>query len=200
MKSWNGVAAAVALAVALAGCADMAGDAPPATTAAAPPTSSEATARFDASTPEELRARDPKDARGIPVCELLTRDQLLQLGLDPATARPNSFLRGDGCSWRLADDSTRAAVGLTIDPQAYKLPDFYRIRDSFQVFEILEVAGHPAVRADGEPTGECTLNVAISDVQILTTEGYLDGRVLPDPCAPARRMAELVLSNLPPLQ
>jgi hypothetical protein len=154
----------------------------------------------DPTIPPELRVRTPKDARGIAPCDLLTRDQLLMLGLSPDTARPISFGLAEGCVWRHADDSTAASAGLSLDPDAQKLPDLYRIRGAFQTFEILEVAGHPAVRADARPVGQCDLNVAVADLQILTLQGYLDARVLPDPCAPARRMAEMVLANLPPLR
>jgi hypothetical protein len=200
VKRWNRLVAAVVLGMTLAGCADVTRDEPLTTTPAAPSASPAPTARFDASTPEELRVREPKDARGIPICELLTRDQLVELGLDPATARPDSFLRGESCSWRLADGSSRAGVGLSTDPEAQKLPDFYRLRRVSHNFEILQVAGHPAVRSDDTPVGGCVLYVAAADEQILSAKGYVDSRGLPDPCAPARRMAELVLSNLPPLR
>jgi hypothetical protein len=195
MNRWVRVTSAVLVSVALASCAQVGGEAH----SAAPSISAMPTARFDASTPPELRVREPKDARGIPVCELLTRDQLLELGLDPATAQPDSFLRGETCSWRFADGSTRAGVGLSVDPAAQKLPDFYRLRNTSTNFQILDIAGHPAVRSDDRPVGDCSLYVAVSDLQILSTNGYADGRALPDPCAPARRMAELVLSNLSPL-
>jgi hypothetical protein len=197
----SGLAAAVLLVAALAGCGTAGGG------GAAPATSSPAPAlptgpppvdeRFTPDIPAELRVTDPKDARGKDACELLTTGQLIELGLDPQTARGDTARNGPGCTWKYADGSTRASVALALRPDGVKLPDAYRLRDSFATFEILEIARHPAVRADDLP-GECTLNVAVADEQIIVINGYLDDREVAEPCAMARQMAELILSNLPP--
>lgn len=154
--------------------------------------------RFTPDIPAELRVREPKDARGLDPCLLLTGDQLAGFGLDPATARSNQARYGAGCLWQYRDGSTTAGVDLTTNPRASKLPDIYRLRDNYDVVEILQIGGHPVLRADRYATGECNLALALAlaDDQILGVNAYYDGRVLPDPCAPARRMAELIIANL----
>lgn len=156
--------------------------------------------RFTPDIPAELRVREPQDARGIAVCDLLTGAQLHELGLDQATTRMEQQQRSTGCSWRHVDGSTRAGINVSTDPIAQKLPDLYRLRNTFARFEITEVDGHPTIRGDDTDRPGCTLYVGIADEQMMSVDAYLDGRELPDPCAPARRMAEMVLANVPPLR
>ncbi|MGQ0575318.1 MAG: DUF3558 domain-containing protein [Pseudonocardia sp.] len=151
--------------------------------------------RFTPEVPAELRVRDPLDARGLDPCALLTPEQLRGSGLDPGSAEPNPGRYGPGCSWQLRDGSTSAGIDLITDPNAAKLPDFWRLRGNAVVFEIRQVAGHPAIRSDYVPN-ECDLALAIADYQIVGINAYADGRVLPDPCGPAVRMAELIIANL----
>jgi len=152
--------------------------------------------RFTSDIPAELRVREPKDARGIDPCDLLTSEQLTGFALDPATARANPLRYGKGCVWEYRDRSTSASIGISTDPAASKLPDIYRLRDNYGTLEILQIAGHPTLRADRALSGQCGLNLAVADDQIVGITAYADDRVLPDPCAPARRMAELIISNL----
>lgn len=79
------------------------------------------------------------------------------------------------------------------------LDDIYVIKDSFAAFEPTEVAGHPAIHADQVAGGACTIYTAISDYQIVATDGD-EAAHATDRCAPSRRMAEMILSNLPPLR
>ncbi|MGQ0573208.1 MAG: DUF3558 domain-containing protein [Pseudonocardia sp.] len=151
--------------------------------------------RFTPDVPPELRVRNPKDARGLDPCDLLTPAQLGTFGLDTGTARRNPARFGDGCLWRYLDGSTTAGLLLATDPNSAKLPDIWRLRQNNVIFEIREVDGHPAIRAD-RFANQCDLAVAVADYQIVSIDAYADGRVLPDPCAPAVRMAELVIANL----
>jgi hypothetical protein len=181
------VLAAAVLAV-LAGCSPGAVAPPP------PPEPG-----FPADVPQELRVEEPKDARGIPACELLTREQLVALGLDPDSARPDRRLLGESCQWDYLDGSTLADVSISTDPTATKLPGMYRLHHTDRSFEILEIAGHPALRFDRDPTRECSLAIGVADFQNLGTGGYYDREPRPDICAQSRRMAEMILANLPPL-
>jgi hypothetical protein len=155
--------------------------------------------RFPGDVPQELRVADPKDARGIPACDLLTRDQLVELGLDPSTASPDRRLLGESCVWYYADGSTFASVSISTDPTATKLPGMYRLHHAEPGFEILQITGHPALRFDLDPAVQCGLAVGVADFQNLGTDGYYDREPRPDICAQSRRMAEMILANLPPL-
>ena len=55
--------------------------------------------------PLQLRVREPKDARGIAPCDLLTPTQLRELGLDPATASPDARGMAQSCAWHAPDKS-----------------------------------------------------------------------------------------------
>jgi hypothetical protein len=190
-----------ALLTVLTACAPSAPTTP--TPAAATPT----TKRFPPGDeiPENIRVRHPKDARGIPVCDMLTDAQLVELGLQPGTARSKPFDRFvNFCGWRIAGSRyDMTGIGVRVDSEHPALLGIYRIHQAgppFHRFEPTEIAGYPAVEAQTGPTSECEVNVGIADDQLLgvgdTT--YVDG--VPVPCDHARRIAEAVLANLPPMR
>jgi hypothetical protein len=145
--------------------------------------------------------QSPLDARGIPTCDLLTRSQLLELKLLPDTAKPAGSGDVRTCGWTSsADAANPGGIQVRTDSSIPVLDGIYIIRDTFAVFEPTEIAGHPAVRGDGSTLTGCTIYTAISDYQGVSTNTNLAGRKLADPCAGARRMAEMILSNLPPLR
>jgi hypothetical protein len=145
--------------------------------------------------------REPLDARGVAPCGLLTPAQLIELGLDPRSARPGTAGAAETCGWtRPTDPGNPAGLQISTNPTIPSLDGIYIIRDTFDVFEPTQIAGHPAVHADGTAGSVCTIYTAIADYQAVSTDGNLAGRPLADPCGPSRRMAEMILSNLPPLR
>jgi hypothetical protein len=150
--------------------------------------------RFQPAVPE------PKDARGIAACDLITEGQLVELGLRPETATAEITGNTRSCSWSSAvDDTNPAGLELNDETTIPVLDDLYLTREVFFRYEPREVAGHPAVRADYNDIGDCTIITAIADYQGVSTEGNPAGRPQPDPCALSTRMAEFVIANLPPL-
>jgi hypothetical protein len=131
-------------------------------------------------------------------CDLLTVQQVTALGFRPETTEQGTGGRAGTCGWR-TDPGNPAGLQINTGTTIPALDGLYLGRDTYAVFEPMEIAGHPAVRADLTSGDVCTIYVAVADYQGLSTDGNLAGRPLPDPCAPSRRMAELVLSNLPPL-
>ncbi|MFC4942443.1 DUF3558 domain-containing protein [Pseudonocardia sp. GCM10023141] len=144
--------------------------------------------------------REPKDARGIAPCALLTAVQLGELGLIPESAQPSTSGAAQVCGWRSVDPGNAGGIQINTNPTLPSLDGIYLVRDTFDVFEPIEVSGHPAVHADQIAGPVCTIYTAIADYQGVSTDGNLAGRPLADPCGPSRRMAELILSNLPPLR
>ncbi|MGH3978251.1 MAG: DUF3558 domain-containing protein [Pseudonocardiaceae bacterium] len=139
----------------------------------------------------------PKDARDVPPCEVLTPEQITALGADPATERETSSSGLTTCSW-IAEDFR---IDVTLDatrPEAGGLNDTYLKRDEFVVFESLEVAGHPVVRAERIETDDCTLYVGLADTQAMLVSTRPDPG-LTDPCNLSQETATKVISNLPPL-
>lgn len=143
------------------------------------------------------QVQNPKDVRTVATCDLLTPSQLTGLGLKPETARPTTSGTARICTWTSTVAGEAAGVTLATNLAIGALENLYVVRNTFQVFEPGEVTGHPSVRADNG--NGCTLYVAIADDQLMSADGHLGGPPLPDPCARSRRMAELVLSNLPDL-
>lgn len=144
---------------------------------------------------------DPKDARGVAACDLLTDDQLSELGLVPGSGQAATTAQTRRCSWSSAvDDTNPAVVDLLAETPTAPLDFLYRLRGTSEVWEELVITGHPAVRQDQYDDNSCSIYVAVSDHQAFGTDGNSARRDLPDPCALSRRMAELILSNLPPLR
>lgn len=172
----------------------------PATTSTPTPTSA---ASATAKPPPRLApaVRQPLDARGVEPCELMTPAQLVELGLRPESAKPGTSGASLTCTWVSATDAANpAGLQINADSTLPALDGIYLVPETFAVFEPIEVAGHPAVHADDVAGPVCTIYTAIADYQAVATDGNLGGRPLPDPCAPSRRMAEMILSNLPPLR
>ncbi|MGE0298881.1 MAG: DUF3558 domain-containing protein [Pseudonocardia sp.] len=154
---------------------------------------------FPSDVPIELKVREPKDARGIGPCELLTVAQQKELGLDPSTAKPAADGLAQTCFWHYPRKVDYASIAVSTDPTGGKLPGLWRLFHDDPNYEQFEVAGHPAVRRNVDPDGYCDITVAIADLQTVVVTATADLTPRPDPCAPSRRMAELILSNLPPL-
>lgn len=144
--------------------------------------------------------RAPLDARGIKACDLLTASQLAELNLDPATAEPKTVGVTDNCSWAYMNDPGNVGgVQLSTRPRLPALDGIYLLRGTTKTFEPMEIAGHPAVRADAGGA-DCTIYVGIANYQGVAVGADTAGRPRADACAPSRRMAEMILSNLPPLR
>jgi len=184
---------ALVLLAVLAGCAipgTSAPAAPAATSAPAFPPGDEI--------PQEIQVRTPKDARGLPVCAMITPDQLTALGLRPETARgadPPVAAPYSDCTWTLtADPDDAAGIAVRTDTAHPALLGVYRVRSALSMFEPTQVSGHPAVAERGHPTGPCSIDVGIADDQLLSATGSTRRHA---PCDLSRRLAEAVLANLP---
>lgn len=141
---------------------------------------------------------DPKDAGDIGGCALLTSVQLEELTLLPETARPRDVGAARACSWTYQGGRNSAGLQIAVERTIPGLDGIYVQRVGFDRFEPVTVSGHPGFRAD-KLDGDCVLYIAIADYQLFSVDGNLLNEPLPDPCAPSRRMAEMILSNLPPL-
>lgn len=195
---------AAVVVVSLAGCAsgDIPGT-PPAAGPTTPSTTGQDAAAQPSSVPREpLRysepVREPKDARAIQACDLLTDDQVQQLDLVSESAEQRD--QGPGlqtCVWLSAIyPANSVSIQKSTEGAVPVLDGLYLTRESAFYYEEREIAGYPAVRGELSDTGTCTIAVAISDYQGV---GFKADQPESDPCTTSTRMAELVLSNLPPL-
>jgi hypothetical protein len=177
----------LALAALLAGCS--AGGAQP--TGASPASASAPADPIPA-------VRDPKNLAGTPPCQLLTPAQLAANRIDQP-GQPKDVRDAPGCEW---DDKTHTRqIRIYVDVGNDVLRNVYAKRATFRVFEVTQVAGHPAIRTKNLVDGtSCFFRVAAAERQTVVVTFISLGQGLEEPCGPAKALAETVIANLPPLK
>ncbi|MGI9063211.1 MAG: hypothetical protein ACR2FQ_05270, partial [Pseudonocardiaceae bacterium] len=79
------------------------------------------------------------------------------------------------------------------------LSNLYLQRESYAVFELIDVAGHPAVLTQNIAGGtRCSLVVGAAERQSLDVDFTTIGTGTALPCPEAERVAEVILGNLSP--
>jgi hypothetical protein len=140
--------------------------------------------------------RDPKNLAGTSPCTLLTPAQLTANQIDKP-GRIQDVLRAPGCKWDNNSHTREIAMWITIGPDV--LHNLYAQRDTYPVFEITQVAGHPAIRTKNLVNGTtCNFVVAAAEKQALDVRFTSLREGLEEPCAPARALTEAAIGNLPP--
>jgi hypothetical protein len=179
----------LALAGLLAGCS--AGGPQPTTPGATLAPSASATA--DPIPP----VRDPKNLADTSPCQLLTPTQLASNRID-LPARSKDVAGAPGCEWNDKAHTREISMWSDIGPDV--LHNVYAQRATYPVFEITQIAGHPAIRVKNNAAGtSCFFDVAAAEHQTFTVRFTSLGDGLEEPCGPAKALAEDVLANLPPL-
>ena len=142
---------------------------------------------------------NPRDitAYGQRPCELLTREQLVALGNDQPGERRSLPYGVFECVWR--DSGFDQEIRVASYPAEDLLSAKYRNRNAYQLFRPIEVSGLPATMQQ-DVRSECGVTVGLAETQAVEVD-YAD-RTEPyeDPCGKARRIAEIVVGNLPPLR
>ena len=184
------VPVALALAALLAGCS--AGGAQSTGTGTAPAASASAPA-------DPIPAvRDPKNLAGTPPCRLLTPAQLAANRIDQP-GQSEDVLGAPGCEWD--NNAHTREIRIFVDIGTDVLRNIYAQRATFAVFEVTQVAGHPAIRTKDLVEGtSCFFRVAAAQTQTLNLMFTSLGQGLEEPCGPAKALAETVMANLPPLK
>jgi hypothetical protein len=142
--------------------------------------------------------RDPRTLAGMPPCQLLTPAQLATDRID-LPAQPKDVLGAPGCEWD--DKAHTREIGLYLDIGNDVLHNVYAQRATFPVFEVTQVADHPAIRTKDLVEGtSCTFRVAAAERQTFVIDFTSLRQGLEEPCGPAKALAEAVMSNLPPLR
>jgi len=179
------VPVALALTALLAGCS--AGGAPPTGAGAA-----------SAAPADPIPAvQDPKNLAGTPPCRLLTPAQLAANRIDQP-GQSGDVLGAPGCEWD--NNAHTRAIRIFVDIGTDVLRNLYAQRATFAVFEVTQVAGHPAIRTKDLVEGtSCFFRVAAAQTQTLNLMFTSLGQGLEEPCGPAKALAETVMANLPPL-
>jgi uncharacterized protein DUF3558 len=144
------------------------------------------------------QVRNPKDLAGTPPCTLLNPAQLAANQMDQP-ARPKKVVDAPGCEW--ANSPHTREISVFVDVGNDVLHNVYAQRETYGVFEVTQVAGHPAIRTkNNTESTSCFFRVAAAERQTLTLRFTSLRQGLEEPCGPARALAEAVLANLPPLK
>ena len=141
---------------------------------------------------------EPKRLTGMPPCLLLTPSQLSDNLID-FPGQPKETLGAPGCVW--GNNTHTREIRIYVDIGAEVLHNVYAQRESFPVFEITQIAAHPAIRTKNNTTAtSCTIRVAAAKKQTFIVVFTSLRQGLEEPCGPAKALAEAVLTNLPPLK
>jgi hypothetical protein len=132
---------------------------------------------------------DPKDARGVSPCALLTAEQAEQFGVPDAAGI--TAPEGAGCQWR-GDGGTLLTVVLYVDGgglatlAANSEPTTSRVR----------ISGYPALETFTGRGEFCQYDVAVAHDQVILAS--LTGGT-PDSCTALQRVVTAILAEVPPL-
>ena len=144
------------------------------------------------------QVHDPKNIAGTPPCDLLNPAQMAANQID-LPARPKKVVDAAGCEWE--NKVHTREIALFVDVGNDVLHNVYAQRETYPVFQVTQVTGHPAIRTkDNVEATSCTFRVAAAQRQTLTLRFTSLRQGLEEPCEPARALAEAVMSNLPPLK
>jgi hypothetical protein len=177
------VAALLATAALVAGCAQAA----PATPAPAPAPSAATAAQSPAD--DAPAVPDARDARAADPCTLPTAAQLTTLGI-AGRGTPVAAPEGPGCTWR-----GRSELGMTLYTSGGGIATL--ARNSEPTTSRVRLAGYPALETFTGKGEFCQYDVAVSATQVLSAS--LQGGS-PDSCTALQAVLPGVVANLPALR
>lgn len=141
----------------------------------------------------------PKDATAVDRCSLLSAEAAQSLGLAPRGEERPDPLDPDApapCTW---SDGGRARLSLTpINDRS--LQAYYDNQSQYVDYAALNIAGHPAVRANqGDPRtdGACDIFLATQDGQVLAAQSHVNDVQDQDPCGLTQKALEASVPTLP---
>lgn len=132
-------------------------------------------------------------------CELLNPQQAARFGLDRPPRQIPGRLGSMDCEWR----SSKADVWVYISTFTNRLTleEVYTRRESLPYFELTRIGGYPAIvsRTD-ESLPVCDIDIKPAERQSVTVsfDSTEFNKQPQQGCVVGRRIAETVLSNLPP--
>lgn len=134
-------------------------------------------------------------------CELLNPQQAAGFGLDrPPRQIPGTFGNVD-CEWR--SSTLDVWVYISIFTNRPTLEEVYNRRESLPYFELTRIGGYPAIMSRTEKDKDlpvCDIDVKPAERQSITVsfDSTEFSKQPQQSCVVGRRIAETVLSNLPP--
>ncbi|MGO1054578.1 DUF3558 domain-containing protein [Crossiella sp. CA198] len=135
-------------------------------------------------------------------CGLLDEPKLNQLGIT-VTGKPDEGPLGKNCRWIATDTAARIDFSLHINTQLGGLDQLYGRKNTFPLWQPVEVSGYPAVIADDDDqqSGECQVTMAVSNTVLLPVGLQLKSGVdkpadFTNPCPRGVKILEQVIHTL----
>ncbi|GAA4619193.1 hypothetical protein GCM10023108_43050 [Saccharopolyspora hordei] len=141
----------------------------------------------------------PKDAAAVDVCNLLPAEGATAIGLKPEGELVENMIDAEappGCDWRTEDGTSVMLTPLS----DRSLQEYYDHKSMYVDFQELEIAGHPAVRAnegDRMKDGFCNIFLGTKDGQVLASQTAMISDGQTDPCDLAQKALEASVPTLP---
>ena len=151
-----------------------------------------------------VKIDSPKDARGVPLCNLLSPQAAQSLGFQPQGKQVENSLDSSQppqCKWESAETDSQVITMTVLDRSIAR--DYYASPQTWKDFAKLDVAGHPAARAnldDPNSTGFCDIFLATQENQIVASQVMLPGNApnKAESCQIAQKALEAAVPTLPP--
>ncbi|GGM59191.1 hypothetical protein GCM10012275_32990 [Longimycelium tulufanense] len=170
---------------------------------AQPATNTGTTTGSSAANPDVPRVPKPLDTskfQQVP-CSVLTpsQRQFLKIGKEPN--RFDSDL-GPGCEWRDTSGPSKMSFSARLVVKGDGLAGLYSRRDTYKIFEPLEVDGYPAAVVmavrDQRSEGVCVISVGVTDKLVFDVDMQLDDESpsYNDPCGQTKLVAGEILKTL----
>lgn len=135
-------------------------------------------------------------------CSVMKAAQLEAVGLPGIKGEVNSSAPGKACIWLGSSTPSRATAGVVFLQGVDGLNALYGTKDMMELWEPQPpVQGYPAVlnsAADLRSSGNCSLDVGITDTQVLSFTMQINkgGTRFAEPCAAATDFANQVITTI----
>ena len=179
MSARAGIIAVAVTTLLLSGCTEDEGRPVAGSTEPTDPAMSTPAQQPSSSSPEAPKVNNPitnlEQFKQSP-CDMVTDQQAKSLGFNPGEPSEDATY-GPACDWY---DDSFGYFGLTLlNNQPLGIAGIYRNQEQgrYGYFEPVDVAGYPGVYADandGRKEGACTLNVGVTDTQVVTVTALLN--------------------------
>jgi len=151
-----------------------------------------------------IKIDSPKDAKALPLCNLLSPQAAQSLGLKPqGEQEENSLNPGEPPMCRFeSEGNDKLVLSMTVlDRNIAK--DYLSAPQTWKDFSKLDVAGHPTVRANPDvpdKTGNCDLYLATQENQMVASQVTLPTTApnKAESCQIAQKALEAAVPTLPP--
>lgn len=162
------------------------------TTSGAPETTTQAPTSSNTAAPQ---LENPKNVKAVTdVCQILTPQQLTQLGAATSGEKETTMYGEPKCTWTNDNFSATVALNTTTGFGPAKIREKGRAKNT-----LTQVSGYPAMHVDAQ-SSLCRVEVGLNKGQSIAVNYAVnsgDAPAMQDPCAYAEKIAAAAIENIP---